>query len=105
MAWDRRRSPAVAGLGLLGLFGITYSLVVGRGFRTQTEYKPVFEDLLFHVLLPLGAHVTLAVSAFAALSHLREALFGIGAAALLLPFVGIRNAWDGVAYRLFTKKF
>jgi hypothetical protein len=48
--------------------------------------------------------VTLAVSAFAALSHLREPAFSIGAAALLLLFIDIHNAWDGVAYHLFTKK-
>jgi len=27
-----------------------------------------------------------------------EALFGIGAAALLLLFIGIHNAWDSVVY-------
>jgi uncharacterized membrane protein len=75
-----------------------------RRLRTQSEYKPVFEDWLFHFLLPLASYVTLTVSAFAALSHLREAAFSIGAAALLLLFIGIHNAWDGVAYHLFTKK-
>jgi hypothetical protein len=46
----------------------------------------------------------LDASAFVALSHFREALFGIAAAALLLLFIGIHNAWDGVAYHLFTRK-
>jgi uncharacterized membrane protein len=64
---------------------------------------PVFEDWLFHVLLPFAAYTTLAVTAFAADSHLREALFGIGAAALLLLFVGIHNAWDAVTYHVFEK--
>jgi hypothetical protein len=91
-------------LGLVGLSGIIYSVIVAQRLRTQTEYKPVFEDWLFHVLLPLAAYATLTVSAFASVSHLREALFGIGGAALLLLFVGIHNAWDGVAYHLFTKK-
>jgi hypothetical protein len=35
---------------------------------------------------------------------IREALFGVGAAALLLLFVAIHNAWDGVAYLLFVMK-
>jgi hypothetical protein len=43
----------------------------------------------------------LAVSAYAARSHLREALFGVGAAVLLL-FVGIHNAWDAVTYHVFV---
>jgi len=91
-------------LGLVGVSGITYSVIVARRLRTQTEYKPVFEDWLFHVLLPFAAYLTLAVSVFEAPSHIDEALFGIGAAALLLLFIGIHNAWDGVAYHLFTKK-
>ena len=91
-------------LGLVGPSGITYSVIVARRLRTQNEYKPVFEDWLFNVLLPFAAYVTLTVSAFAAPSRVHEAFFGIGAAALLLLFVGIHNAWDGVAYHLFTKK-
>ena len=43
----------------------------------------------------------LALSAFAALAHTREGLFGVGAATLLLLFVGIHNAWDSVTYHVF----
>jgi len=63
----------------------------------------VFEDWLFHVLLPFAAYSVLAAAAFAAGSHLTEALFGIGAAALLLLFIGIHNAWDAVTYHVFDK--
>ena len=90
-------------LGLVGLSGLMYALIVARRLRTQTEYKPVFEDWLFNVLLPVAAYVTLTVSAFAAPAHVHEAFFGIGAAALLLLFIGI-HAWDGVAYHPFAKK-
>jgi hypothetical protein len=48
------------------------------------------------------AYVLLALSAFAAPSHTREALFGVGAAALVLLFIGIHNAWDGIAYHVFV---
>ncbi|MGB8129264.1 MAG: hypothetical protein WCG81_05690 [Candidatus Angelobacter sp.] len=81
-----------------------YEIVVARRMRTQSVYMPVFEDWLFHVVLPLAAYTGLAVTAFAAGSHLREALFGIGAAALLLLFVGIHNAWDAVTYHVFESK-
>jgi len=91
-------------LGLVGLSGLIYVLIVARRLRTQTEYKPVFEDWLFNVLLPFAAYVTLTVSAFTAPSRAHEAFFGVGAAALLLLFIGIHNAWDGVAYHLFAKK-
>jgi hypothetical protein len=69
----------------------------------QTAYRPVFEDWLFHVLLPLAAYSMLAGSAFAAYSHTRPALFLVGAAALLLLFVGIHNAWDAVTYHVFVR--
>jgi uncharacterized membrane protein len=72
--------------------------------QRQAAYKPVFEDWLFHVLLPLTAYSMLAAAAFAAGSHLRAALFGIGAAALLLLFIGIHNAWDAVTYHVFDSK-
>jgi hypothetical protein len=90
--------------GLLGLSGIMYEIIVARRMRVQSVYKPVFEDWLFHVVLPLAAYATLAVMAFAAGQHLRGALFGIGAAAMLLLFVGIHNAWDAVTYHVFDSK-
>jgi hypothetical protein len=34
----------------------------------------------------------------------REALFGVGAATLLLLFIGIHNSWDSVAYHVFVVK-
>jgi hypothetical protein len=90
--------------GLLGLSGIVYEIIVARRMHVQRVYKPVFEDWLFHVVLPLAAYATLAVMAFVAGSHLRGALFGIGTAAMLLLFVGIHNAWDAVTYHVFDSK-
>jgi len=90
--------------GSVGGGGIIYTLVVLMRLRKQKAYKPVFEDWLFHVLLPLAAYATLAVTAFMAGSHLRASLFSLGAAALLLLFVGIHNAWDAVTYHVFEKK-
>ena len=72
--------------------------------RKQGVYEPEFEDWLFHVVLPVAAYAILAFSAVAALSFTREALFGIGAAALLLLFIGIHNAWDGVFYHVFFSR-
>jgi hypothetical protein len=90
--------------GVLGLMGVIYVLIVARRMRVQTAYSPQFEDWLFHVLLPLAAYAALAVSAYAARSHADAALFGVGAAVLLLLFVGIHNAWDSVTYHVFTRK-
>jgi hypothetical protein len=75
-------------------------VVVIRRVRVQGAYRPEFEDWLFHVLLPLAAYSGLVLSALAASSHTRESLFGVGAAVLLLLFIGIHNAWDNVAYHV-----
>jgi hypothetical protein len=96
--------PAAAALGFVGLSGVVYSAIVARRTRRQTAYRPVFEDWLFHALLPFVAYATLALASFAARSQARRALFGVAAAALLLLFIGIHNAWDAVTYHVFTKK-
>ena len=90
--------------GLLGLSGIVYEMVVAWRLRLQTAYQPVFEDWLFHSLLPFAAYALLAASASAARTHARQALFGVAAAALLLLFIGIHNAWDAATYHVFVKK-
>jgi hypothetical protein len=74
------------------------------GMRVQTAYSPVFEDRLFHIALPFAAYGTLAGSAYAARSNVGGALFGVGAAALLLLFIGIHNAWDAVTYHVFVTR-
>jgi hypothetical protein len=89
---------------LLGLGGLAYAIIVARRLRGQTAYQPVFEDWLFHALLPFAAYAMLAVSAYAARAHFYEPMFGIAAAALLLLFTGIHNAWDAVTYHVFVKK-
>jgi hypothetical protein len=89
--------------GGVGFSGIVYSVVVARRMRAQTAYQPVFEDWLFHALLPFAAYTILAGSAFAAPTHARTALFLVGAAALLLLFTGIHNAWDTVMHLVFVE--
>jgi hypothetical protein len=101
--WYRIGAAAIL-WGLVGLGGVAYAAVVTRRMRVQSAYRPEFEDWLFHVLLPFAAYAALAISASAYRSHLREALFGVGAAVLLLLFVGIHNAWDGVTYQVFVSR-
>ena len=90
--------------GLVGVGGAVYAVVVSRRMRRQKAYRAVFEDWLFHVLLPLAAYAMLAGSAAAAYFHPRPASFVLGAAALLLLFIGIHNAWDSVTYHVFVQR-
>lgn len=95
--------PAAFVWGIIGASGAWYTVIVARRVARQRAYRPQFEDWLFHVALPLAAHAALVVSALAARLHTHEALFGVGAATLLLLFVGIHNAWDAIAYHVFVK--
>lgn len=89
--------------GLVGISGIVYATVVARRMRLQTVYRPVFEDWLFHVLLPVAAYAMLVVSAFLVATRARPALFLVAAATLVFLFVGVHNAWDAITYHVFVK--
>ena len=97
--WQSITVPAVL-WGLVGFSGVVYTAFVALRIRRQEAYQPGFEDWLFHVAVPLAAYAILALSSFAALSQTREALFGVGFAALVLLFTGIHNAWDSAAYHV-----
>ncbi len=91
-------------LGVLGLGGIVYAIIVARRMHLQTLYLPVFEDWLFHSILPLAAYLMLAVSAWLAHSYEGQAMSLVGGGSLLLLFIGIHNAWDAVTFHVFTRK-
>jgi len=97
-------APAAALWGLIGVSGIVYATIVARRVRRQRVYEPELEDWLFHAALPVVAFATLALSSLEAGAHPREALFAVGAAALLLLFIGIHNAWDSVSYHVFGQR-
>ena len=84
--------------GLAGLGGLVYVAIVYRRARRQSDYQPVFEDWLWHTMLPAIAYVALLVSGAVLTGAFGSATFFVGAAALLLVFVGIHSAWDTVVY-------
>jgi hypothetical protein len=100
----RSVSTAAIVLGLVGVIGIVYELIVLRRMRLQTVYKPEGEDWLFHGILPVVAYALLAIAAYATWANHPQALFGVGASALLLLFVGIHNAWDAVTYHVYYQR-
>jgi hypothetical protein len=85
-------------LAACGLAGVVYGVIVVRRARRQTTYQPVFEDWLFHAVLPFIAYVLLIIGALALRSYPEPVLFLVGMATLLLLFIGIHNAWDTVTY-------
>ena len=98
--WHDVLAPAIL-WGLTGLAGFIYTLVTTGRMRRQTDYQPQLEDWVCHALLPGLAYAALVVSAILAPAAIRESLFAVGAAALLLLFIGIHNAWDSVSWHVF----
>ncbi len=85
-------------LGLAGLVGVSYVVIVLRRARRQKDYQPVLEDWLWHTVFPLVSYTALVVAAIVLPGNPLLALFVIGAATILLLFIGIHNAWDNVTY-------
>jgi hypothetical protein len=97
MPWHSLTGAAIA-LGACGVVGVGYGLVVVRRARRQTGYRAVLEDWLWHAVFPLLAYLTITASSVMLGRVPSSALFGIAAAAVLLLFIGIHNAWDTVTY-------
>jgi len=85
-------------LDITGVAGIVYTIIVLRRALRPLNYKPVFEDWLWHTILPLLAYTSMFVAAITFRRHAPESLFVLAGAALLLLFIGIHNAWDTVTY-------
>jgi hypothetical protein len=95
--WPDLTPPAPI-LGICGLMGMFYILVVMRRLRRFDAYAPVLEDWLTHVVVPLLAYLALVVGAALLPGDPEPALFVIAGVMLLLVFDGIHNAWDAVTY-------
>jgi hypothetical protein len=100
--WHSVASAATV-LGISGLVGVIYVAIVTLRARRATAYTPVFEDWLWHSILPFVAYGIVVVDALFMLRDPIDALFCIGASALLLLFIGIHNAWDTVTYIATTR--
>lgn len=85
-------------LALSGIVGLAYLVVVVRRMRGQNDYQPVLEDWVWHAVFPLVAYVALVVASALLSSDPAPMLFVVGAATMLLLFIGIHNAWDNVTY-------
>jgi hypothetical protein len=91
-------------LGLGGLAGVTYMLIVLWLARHRLAgYQPVLSDWLWYTVLPLVSYTALVVAAMVLPSQPVPALFVIAAATMLLLFIGIHNAWDVVTYTAFER--
>jgi hypothetical protein len=95
--WPHLTLLAIA-LFLSGVAGFGYAVLTWVRARRQPQYRPVTEDWIWHVILPLTAYAALTIAALAISNHEVLSLFIVAGVALLLVFIGIHNAWDTVEY-------
>ena len=85
-------------LGICGAAGVAYSSRVISHARKQSGYTPDAEDWFWYAALPLLAYAMLLAGAIMLALRPAVALFVVAAAALVLMFNGIHNAWDTVTF-------
>jgi hypothetical protein len=100
--WPAAAAPMIA-LGAYGFGGVVYGAIVVARARRQTAYAPVWQDWLWHAILPSASYALLAVGAMA-FDAWPLGLFVIGGSALALLLIGIHNAWDTVTHLIATAK-
>src|SRR5579872_334238 len=94
--WPSLAYPASL-LAIAGILADLYILRVWLITKRFKDYTPDFEDWIFYTILPLAAYSVILAGAIM-LNSSPAAPFALAAAALLLIFIGIRNAWDVVTY-------
>ena len=91
-------APIAVILGLAGVGGLSYMMLIARRQATLRTYRPDVEDWTWNVILPAGAYATLLGGAIAMHAAASAALYATAAAVALLILVGIHNAWDVVTF-------
>src|SRR6266403_3669421 len=62
-------------LGACAVAGVVYGLITVKRARQQTRYRPVFEDWLWHAVLPIFAYTVLLISAVMLPGYPQRTLF------------------------------
>ena len=95
--WHSVPPPAVL-VGFTGLLGVAYMLRLIYRTRNLASYRADIDDWAWYNVLPFVAYGALSIGGFWGLASIERSLFVVGGAAVLLMFIGIRNAWDIVTY-------
>jgi hypothetical protein len=88
-------SSMAIGLAVAAIAGLVYTGRITVNVRHKLgNYVAVWEDWLWNVVFPYLAYGTLGAAAALVRVHPDDALYGVGAASMVLLFTGIHNAWD-----------
>jgi hypothetical protein len=94
------RASLTTTLVLIAIGGLGYVAWITVEARRQDAYSPVRSDWVWHTILPLASYGAVFIAGLMAASATAASLYVVGAAVLLLLFIGIHNAWDGAIYML-----
>jgi hypothetical protein len=93
------------GLGAAGATGLIYVAFIAKSIRRiASDYVPVREDWLWNAILPAIAYAALLGGAFLLWRQPALSMYGVGAASMLLMFIGIHNAWDVAVWNSVRKQ-
>jgi hypothetical protein len=93
------------GFLVAGLGGLIYMFVIARGMHAQRRnYAPVWEDWMFHAIIPAVVYVCLLALAQVVRHATAVALFAVAALSLIMLFVGVHNAWDIAVWMTIRKE-
>lgn len=85
-------------LGVIGLCGLIYVSRVAVRAARLLEYRADIEDWIWYCVLPFVAYASMLAGASMIATGNANGLFMVAGAAVLLTFIGIRNAWDVVTF-------
>ena len=100
--WPSLRALSIT-ITACGIIGIAYATTVLVSTLRQTQYRPVLEDWLFHIVFPFAAYLAFALAGGFLRVAPRSMPFALAAAALGLLLIAIHNAWDTVMF-LITRR-
>ncbi|HEX3671258.1 MAG TPA: hypothetical protein VHT92_06085 [Candidatus Cybelea sp.] len=95
--WHSMIVPAAL-FAIAGLLGNAYMLSLMYRTRNFANYRADLDDWAWYNVLPFVAYGALVGGGLWALAAAERALFVVAGAAVLLTFIGLRNAWDIVTY-------
>ncbi len=85
-------------LGLTGLGGGIYLIIVIPIMRNVPDYQTPLKDWLWYLAFPLIAYVALIIAAIMLTANPGLVLYFISAVMVMLLFISLHNAWDLVTY-------
>jgi hypothetical protein len=92
------------GFGIAGATGLGICARIAWGLRHMpTDYKAVWEDWLWNLVLPTLAYGSLLLAADLIWHHRSVSLYAVAAVSMLLLFIGIHNAWDIAVWMAISK--